>query len=53
MRNYKAFYKGRSIEVSAPSSYEAQVKAAILLKAKKRWEVSVVLLDVSVNTASL
>ena len=38
---YKAFYKGKSIEVTAPSSYEAQKKAAQQFKAKKSYDVEV------------
>ena len=53
MRSYKAFYRGRSIEVSASGSYQAQVIAAAIFKAKKGWEVTVVLLDVAVDPASL
>lgn len=43
MNTYKAFYNRQQIEVTADTSFEAQNKAAIQLKAKKRWEVSVVL----------
>lgn len=42
---YKAFYKGKSIEVYAKTSYAAQVAAAKVFKAKKSWEVSVVLCE--------
>ena len=45
MNGYKAFYRGKSIEVYAASSYEAQVKAAALFKAKKAYEVSIVLCE--------
>jgi len=44
MNTYKAFYKGKTVEVTASSSFEGQEKAAALLKAKKRYEVTVVLL---------
>lgn len=53
MRTYKAFYKGRSIEVEASSSYEAQQKAAAEFRAKKAYDVAVVLADVPLDTASL
>lgn len=43
MNGYKAFYKGKSIDVYADSSYEAQQKAAKEFKAKKSYEVNVVL----------
>jgi hypothetical protein len=42
---YKAFYKGKSIEVHANSSYEAQKIAAERFKAKKSYEVHVVLAE--------
>ena len=45
MNGYKAFYKGKEIEVQANSSYEAQCKAAEIFKAKKRYEVDVVLCE--------
>ena len=44
---YKCFYKGKSLEVYAPSIYEAQLKAAALFKAKKSWEVSVNLCELA------
>jgi hypothetical protein len=45
MNGYIAFYKGKRIEVYANTSYEAQVKAAAELKAKKSYEVTVVLAE--------
>lgn len=42
---YVAFYKGKRAEVYANSTYEAQQKAAKLLKAKKEWEVTVMLAE--------
>jgi hypothetical protein len=53
MRTYKAFFRGRNVEVQAETSYAAQLKAAALFKAKKSYEVTVVLCDVPVSTASL
>lgn len=53
MRYYKAFYRGKSIEFLAESKLAAQTKAAAIFKAKRAWEVAVVLADVPVNTASL
>jgi hypothetical protein len=53
MRKYIAFYRGQQIPVTADSSYQAQQLAAGLFKAKKRYEVTVVLADVEVDTASL
>lgn len=45
MNGYKAFYKGRQTEVMADTSYEAQRKAAAFFKAKKPYEVTVVLCE--------
>ncbi len=53
MRTYQAFYKGREITVQAESSYAAQLKAAQEFRARRSWEVTVVLADVTVDTAVL
>jgi hypothetical protein len=45
MNGYKAFYKGRSIEITAETSYKAQLKAAEIFKAKKSYDVTVVLCE--------
>jgi hypothetical protein len=45
MNGYKAFYKGRQCEVIAETSYEAQKKAAAILKSKKSYEVTVMLCE--------
>ena len=45
MNGYKAFYRGKTIEVYAATSYEAQKKAATIFKAKKQYEVTVVLCE--------
>lgn len=55
---YIAFYKGKTIEVYAPSAYRAQTKAAETFKAKKPYEVYVVLCEkegkqVTHSTASI
>jgi hypothetical protein len=42
---YLAFYKDKKIEVYADTSYEAQKKAAEVFKAKKSYEVTVVLAE--------
>jgi len=47
MNGYKAFYKGRSIEIFADSSYQAQLKAAAIFKAKKAYDVTVMLCEVN------
>lgn len=53
MRPYIAFYKGKKYSLEAESSYEAQQKAAKYFKAKKAYDVTVVLADVPVATESL
>ena len=45
MNGYKAFYRNKTVEVYANTSFEAQAKAASLFKAKKSWEVTVVLCE--------
>ena len=45
MNGYICFYKGKKIEVLAESSYQAQVKATAQFKAKRSWEVTVVLAE--------
>ena len=45
MNGYVAFYRGKRIEVIAETSYEAQKKAAAQFKAKKPYEVIVVLAE--------
>ena len=45
MNGYVAFYRHRRIEVMADTSHEAQQKAASELKAKKPYEVTVVLAE--------
>ena len=45
MNGYKAFYNGKSIEVYANTSYEAQTLAAAKFKVKKSYRVTVVLCE--------
>lgn len=45
MNGYKAFYKSKEIEVYAESRYSAQLKAAEVFKAKKSYDVHVVLCE--------
>ena len=47
MNGYIAFYKGKSTEVHAESSYAAQLKAAKFFKARKSHEVTVVLAELN------
>lgn len=45
LNGYICFYKGKKQEVYATSSYEAQLLGAKRLKARKSWEVTVVLAE--------
>jgi len=45
VNGYIAFYKNKKMEVYAETSYEAQQKAAKSFKAKKSYEVTVVLCE--------
>ena len=45
MNGYKAFYRGNSIDVYAESSFKAQEAAAKQFKAKKSYEVTVMLCE--------
>ncbi len=45
MNGYIAFYRGKKIEVHAETSYKAQQLAAQQFKAKKSYEVTVVLAE--------
>lgn len=53
MYSYKAFYKSKDMVVDAETSYEAQRKAAAAFKAKKSYEVTVMLLGVTHDPAVL
>lgn len=53
MFNYVCFYRGKQIVVQALRSFDAQEKAAKIFKARKRYEVTVVLADVQISTASI
>jgi hypothetical protein len=52
-RTYLAYYRGRTIQIQATSSYHAQNLAAIQFGARKSYQVSVVLADVPVDAASI
>jgi hypothetical protein len=52
-RIYQAYYKGRTIQLEAQSSYQAQVRAAQLLGVRRAWQVHVVLADEIMDTADL
>jgi hypothetical protein len=45
MNGYIAFYKGKQVEVYAEDMFKAQEKAAVLFKAKKRYEVTAILAE--------
>lgn len=45
MNGYICFYQGKRVEVHAETSAQAQQKAAILFKAKKAYNVTVVLAE--------
>jgi hypothetical protein len=49
MNTYHAFYNGKEIELQADSSYQAQQKAAGIFKAKKSYQVTVVLMALEDN----
>ena len=53
MRTYKAFYRNQSCIVVAECSYHAQGLATVAMKARKSRDVTVVLIDTPLNTASL
>lgn len=45
MNGYICFYKGKKTEIYANTTYEAQQKAALFFKAKKSYEVTVMLAE--------
>lgn len=45
MNGYVCFYKGKRVEVYANTSFVAQQKAAVIFKAKRLYEVAVVLAE--------
>jgi hypothetical protein len=45
INSYKAFYRDRVVEVQAETTFGAQVLASEMFKAKKSYEVSVVLCE--------
>lgn len=53
MFTYVCFYRGKQITVQALRSFDAQEKAAKLFKARKAYDVAVVLADKPVAPASL
>ena len=47
MNGYKAFYKGRELDIYANSSYEAQKLATAQFRARKSYDVTVILCELS------
>jgi hypothetical protein len=45
MNGYRCFYKNKTCEVYADSSYEAQQKAASVFKTNKSYEITVMLCE--------
>ncbi len=45
MNGYKAFFKGKTLDVYAETSFKAQQEAAKQFKAKKSYEVTVCLCE--------
>ena len=45
MNKYQAFYKDKKLQVEANTTYEAQQKAASLFKAKKQYDVTILLIE--------
>ena len=53
MRKYRCFYRGKTWDCEAPTSFLAQACAQAHFKAKKSYEITVVLLDTPLDPASL
>ena len=47
LNGYKSFYKGKQKDVYAETSYKAQLLAAQEFKAKKSYEVTIVLCELA------
>lgn len=45
MNGYICFYRGKRLEVHADTSYAAQLKAAAIFKARKTYEVTVMIAE--------
>jgi len=53
MRTYLAFYKGQQKVVIGATSWAAQLAAAKAFGVKKSYEVTVMLCDTDIDTASI
>lgn len=49
MFTYVCLYKGKKIQVQASSSYNAQIEAARIFRARKPYEVTVMLAAIGVQ----
>lgn len=47
MNKYVAMFRGKKIEVEANTTYEAQLKAQVIFRARKSYEVTVLLAEKS------
>jgi hypothetical protein len=52
-RVYQAYYRGRTIQIEAQSSYQAQLRAAEIFGARKSYQVAVVLADTPIDVTGL
>lgn len=43
MNTYHAFYRGKQIELRVETSYKAQLAAAVIFKARKSYDVTVMI----------
>jgi hypothetical protein len=55
MRTYSCFYNQRKLLIRAPTTLDAQMRAAAMFRVplNKAWRVAVVLADEPINTTSL
>jgi len=51
MRKYLCMWRSKKVEVDAETTYQAQIQAAVQLKAKRTYEVSVYLMTDSEGNA--
>jgi hypothetical protein len=49
MNGYICFYKGKRVEIYASTTHNAQIQAAQVMKAKRSYDVSVVLAEKDVD----
>ena len=51
--SYACCYKRKWLEIQAPTTYDAQRRAAEAFKTRKPWEVTVMRSDITHSTASI